>query len=121
LLDAPVGYLASLARILIASTRRKRARRERADLLPRISRALPDTEQLHFIGKDIYLLSHAVLPAMAEVNAASLQMPDHVYAHGFITVVREKMSKSRGGPASAVAYLEMDESRSGLRYYISES
>lgn len=48
---------------------------------------------VHFVGKDI-LRFHAVYwPAM--LMAAGLEPPECVYAHGFLTVGGEKMSKSK--------------------------
>ncbi len=58
--------------------------------------AAPDTEQLHFIGKDIIYFHTLFWPAMLKFAGPPYKVPDHVYAHGFITVSGEKMSKSRG-------------------------
>jgi methionyl-tRNA synthetase len=46
-------------------------------------------------------------------------VPDHVYAHGFITVSGEKMSKSRGTGISPLRYLTIGMNPEWLRYYIS--
>jgi len=46
------------------------------------------------------------------------KVPDHVYAHGFITVSGEKMSKSRGTGISPLRYLEIGMNPEWLRYYI---
>jgi len=45
-------------------------------------------------------------------------VPDHVYAHGFITVSGEKMSKSRGTGISPLRYLDVGMNPEWLRYYI---
>jgi methionyl-tRNA synthetase len=45
-------------------------------------------------------------------------VPDHVYAHGFITVSGEKMSKSRGTGISPLRYLSIGMNPEWLRYYI---
>jgi methionyl-tRNA synthetase len=45
-------------------------------------------------------------------------VPDHVWAHGFITVSGEKMSKSRGTGISPLRYLEIGMNADWLRYYI---
>jgi len=45
-------------------------------------------------------------------------VPDHVYAHGFITVSGEKMSKSRGTGISPLRYLDIGMNPEWLRYYI---
>jgi len=47
------------------------------------------------------------------------KVPDHVYAHGFITVSGEKMSKSRGTGISPLRYLKIGMNPEWLRYYIS--
>jgi methionyl-tRNA synthetase len=68
----------------------------------------------HLIGKDI-LRFHAVWwPAM--LMAAGLEPPRHVFAHGFLLVGGEKMSKTRLNqiaPADLVAELGSD----GFRYH----
>jgi methionyl-tRNA synthetase len=46
------------------------------------------------------------------------KVPDHVYAHGFITVSGEKMSKSRGTGISPLRYLDVGMNPEWLRYYI---
>jgi methionyl-tRNA synthetase len=45
-------------------------------------------------------------------------VPDRVYAHGFITVSGEKMSKSRGTGISPLRYLDVGMNPEWLRYYI---
>ena len=53
-----------------------------------------DTEQIHFIGKDIVYFHVLFWPAM--LKFAGYKVPDSVNVHGFVTVSGEKMSKSRG-------------------------
>jgi methionyl-tRNA synthetase len=50
--------------------------------------------QLHVIGKDITRHHCVVWPAMLE--AAGLPLPEHVWAHGFISMGGERFSKSAG-------------------------
>ncbi|HKO15666.1 MAG TPA: class I tRNA ligase family protein [Gemmatimonadaceae bacterium] len=50
--------------------------------------------QLHVIGKDITRLHCVVWPAM--LHAAGLALPEHVWAHGFVTLGGERFSKSAG-------------------------
>lgn len=50
--------------------------------------------QLHVIGKDITRLHCVVWPAMLE--AAELALPERVWAHGFVSLGGERMSKSAG-------------------------
>ena len=80
--------------------------------------AAADTEQLHFIGKDIIYFHTLFWPAMLKFAGPPYKVPDHVYAHGFITVSGEKMSKSRGTGISPLRYLELGMNPEWLRYYI---
>ncbi|MGB6356907.1 MAG: methionine--tRNA ligase, partial [Steroidobacteraceae bacterium] len=113
-LDAPVGYLAALQNYF--DTGKARARGETRTFAQFL--AAPDTEQLHFIGKDIIYFHTLFWPAMLKFAGAPYKVPDHVYAHGFITVSGEKMSKSRGTGISPLRYLELGMNPEWLRYYI---
>jgi len=64
-----------------------------------------DTEIWHFIGKDIIYFHTLFWPAMLKESGFS--MPNHVHAHGFLTVNGKKMSKSRGTFILASKYLEV--------------
>src|SRR6266403_307359 len=114
-LDAPIGYLASLQNYF--DTGKARARGENRTFAEFL--AAPDTEQLHFIGKDIIYFHTLFWPAMLKFAGAPYKVPDHVYAHGFITVSGEKMSKSRGTGISPLRYLAIGMNPEWLRYYIS--
>ncbi|HWY97009.1 MAG TPA: methionine--tRNA ligase [Steroidobacteraceae bacterium] len=114
-LDAPVGYLASLQNYF--DTGKARARGENRTFAEFL--AAPDTEQLHFIGKDIIYFHTLFWPAMLKFAGPPYKVPDHVYAHGFITVSGEKMSKSRGTGISPLRYLAIGMNPEWLRYYIS--
>ena len=48
----------------------------------------PDTEQIHFIGKDIIYFHTLFWPAMLQF--AGYKVPDHVFVHGFLTVSRRE-------------------------------
>jgi methionyl-tRNA synthetase len=113
-LDAPIGYLASLQNYF--DTGKARARGEHRTFAEFL--AAPDTEQLHFIGKDIIYFHTLFWPAMLKFAGPPYKVPDHVYAHGFITVSGEKMSKSRGTGISPLRYLEIGMNPEWLRYYI---
>ncbi len=76
--------------------------------------------QCHVVGKDIIRFHCVIWPAM--LMAVGADLPDHVFAHGFLTVKNpetghaEKMSKSRGNaiaPAEVVDLLGVE----GYRYY----
>jgi len=113
-LDAPVGYLASLKNYFDSG-------KARAHGEPRAFEqflAAPDTEQIHFIGKDIIYFHTLFWPAMLKFAGAPYKTPTHVYVHGFITVSGEKMSKSRGTGISPLRYLELGMNAEWLRYYI---
>ena len=72
------------------------------------------TEIHHFIGKDITYFHTLFWPAV--LHAVGYSLPTFVHIHGFLTVDKEKMSKSRGTMIRATKYLEhLDPSY--LRYY----
>jgi methionyl-tRNA synthetase len=113
-LDAPIGYLAALKNYFDSGKARAHGeQRSFAEFL-----AAPDTEQLHFIGKDIIYFHTLFWPAMLKFAGPPYKVPDHVYVHGFITVSGEKMSKSRGTGISPLRYLETGMDAEWLRYYI---
>ena len=104
-LDAPVGYLASLKNYFNKTGRDFDA-----------FMADPTTEQIHFIGKDITYFHTLFWPAMLKFSG--YKTPDRVYAHGFVTVSGEKMSKSRGTGISPLKYLDIGMNPEWLRYYL---
>ncbi len=84
-LDAPIGYMASFQALC----------NRREDLAFEDFWAPgADTELYHFIGKDIAYFHTLFWPAM--LHGAGFRMPTAVFAHGFLTVNGQKMSKSRG-------------------------
>jgi methionyl-tRNA synthetase len=113
-LDAPIGYLASLKNYFESG-------KAKAHGEPRTFEeflAAPDTEQIHFIGKDIIYFHTLFWPAMLRFAGPPYRVPDNVYVHGFITFTGEKMSKSRGTGVSPLRYLELGMNPEWLRYYI---
>lgn len=106
-LDAPVGYLASLANYFA---------KKGIDFESFL--ADPATRQVHFIGKDIVYFHCLFWPAMLHFAGTPYKVPDNVYVHGFITVSGEKMSKSRGTGISPLRYLDIGMNPEWLRYYI---
>jgi len=111
-LDAPIGYLAALrSHFDNGGAARLGETRSFDDYL-----ADPALEQVHFIGKDITYFHTLFWPAMLKFSGR--KVPDRVYAHGFITVSGEKMSKSRGTGISPLRYLELGMNAEWLRYYI---
>ena len=114
-LDAPVGYLASLKNYFDTGKAAARGEpRSFADFM-----AADDTEQIHFIGKDIIYFHTLFWPAMLHFAGKPYKVPNQVYVHGFITVSGEKMSKSRGTGLDPLRYLnEAKMNPEWLRYYI---
>ena len=104
-LDAPVGYYASFKNL---------AARLGLDFEAWI-RPGTDTEQYHFIGKDILYFHTLFWPAMLEFSGH--RTPTNVFAHGFLTVDGAKMSKSRGTFITAKSYLDTGLNPEWLRYY----
>jgi methionyl-tRNA synthetase len=113
-LDAPIGYLAALKNYFAVG--KARAHGELRSFEEFLS--APDTEQIHFIGKDIIYFHTLFWPAMLKFAGPFYKVPDHVWVHGFITVSGEKMSKSRGTGISPLRYLEIGMNAEWLRYYI---
>ncbi|MBI2225219.1 MAG: methionine--tRNA ligase, partial [Betaproteobacteria bacterium] len=106
-LDAPIGYLASF---------KNYCARQGIDFEQFL--ADPDTEQIHFIGKDIIYFHTLFWPAMLHFAGTPYKVPDNIYVRGFINVSGEKMSKSRGTGISPLRYLEIGMNPEWLRYYI---
>lgn len=104
-LDAPIGYMASFKNLC--------DRTEGLDFEEYWSKD-SKAELYHFIGKDIINFHALFWPAM--LSSANFKTPDGVYAHGYITVNGEKMSKSRGTFIMASTYLK-HLSPEYLRYY----
>ena len=103
-LDAPIGYLASFQIY---------CERENIDF-NHYWKTGSSAELYHFIGKDIINFHGLFWPAM--LSSADLRTPTAIYAHGFLTVNGNKMSKSRGTFIKASTYLEHLDAEY-LRYY----
>jgi len=113
-LDAPIGYLAALKNYFELG--KARAHGERRSFEEFLSAS--DTEQIHFIGKDIIYFHTLFWPAMLKFAGAPYKVPDHVWVHGFITVSGAKMGKRLGNTISPLRYLEIGMNAEWLRYYI---
>jgi len=112
-LDAPVGYFASLKNYFeTGKARQKGETRSFEEFL-----AAPDTEIVHFIGKDIIYFHTLFWPAMLHFSG-HYKTPDQINVHGFIGVSGEKMSKSRGTGIDPLRYLKLGMNPEWLRYYI---
>lgn len=106
-LDAPVGYLAAL---------KAYSEKKGFDFNEFLSD--PETEQVHFIGKDIIYFHTLFWPAMLHFSGKPFRTPDHINAHGFMTVDGQKMSKSRGTGIAPLQYLDLGMNAEWLRYYL---
>ena len=104
-LDAPIGYYASFLNYCQTKG------------LNFDEWVKPDTttEQYHFIGKDILYFHTLFWPAT--LKFAGYRTPTNVFAHGFLTVDGEKMSKSRGTLISANSVIECGFNPEWFRYY----
>jgi methionyl-tRNA synthetase len=104
-LDAPIGYYASFLNY---------CQSKGLDFEEWVK---PDTttEQYHFIGKDILYFHTLFWPAT--LHFAGYRTPTNVFAHGFLTVDGEKMSKSRGTLISAHSVIESGFNPEWFRYY----
>ncbi|WAK02655.1 methionine--tRNA ligase [Methylobacter sp. YRD-M1] len=103
-LDAPIGYMASFKNL---------CERQGIDFDAFWSKD-SDAELYHFIGKDIIYFHALFWPAM--LSGAGFRTPSAIFAHGFLTVNGEKMSKSRGTFIKARTYLD-HLNPEYLRYY----
>jgi len=113
-LDAPVGYLASLKSYFDSGKAKANGEPRAFDAF--LSAA--DTEQYHFIGKDIVYFHTLFWPAMLEFAGTPYKAPTNVFVHGFLTALGEKMSKSRGTGVSPGYYLDLGLDAEWLRYYL---
>jgi methionyl-tRNA synthetase len=104
-LDAPIGYLASF---------KNYCARKGIDFHAFLKN--PQTEQIHFIGKDIEYFHVLFWPAM--LRYSDYKIPTNVYSHGHLTVMGEKMSKSRGTGIDPLRYLNIGMNPEWLRYYL---
>jgi methionyl-tRNA synthetase len=103
-LDAPIGYMASFKKLC-----------DNSDLnFDEFFNKDSDTELYHFIGKDIVYFHALFWPAT--LMGSDFRTPSAVFAHGFLSVNGQKMSKSRGTFINARTYLENLDAEC-LRYY----
>lgn len=104
-LDAPIGYMASF---------KKLCENQGLDF-DEYWKQDSTTELYHFIGKDILYFHALFWPSTLEYSGH--RKPTQIFAHGFLTVNGEKMSKSRGTFITARSYLEHIKNPEYLRYY----
>ena len=104
-LDAPISYMGSFAKLC----------EKRGLDFEEYWRKDSAAELYHFIGKDILYFHALFWPAMLEHS--DFRTPNQIFAHGFLTVNGEKMSKSRGTFITAASYLQQGLNPEWLRYY----
>ncbi len=103
-LDAPMGYMASFKNLCD----------QRGMNFDEWWAKDSDAELYHFIGKDILRFHTLFWPAVLE--GSGYRKPTRVFAHGFLTVNGQKMSKSRGTFINARTWLAHIDPEY-LRYY----
>lgn len=104
-IDAPIGYMAAFKNLCL----------HRKDLnFDEYWSPATNTELYHFIGKDIINFHAIFWPAI--LKSADFRTPTAIFAHGYVTVNGQKMSKSRGTYISARHYLNHLDPEY-LRYY----
>jgi len=104
-LDAPVGYMGSFKQLC-----------DKVGLnFDEYWKSDSTAELYHFIGKDILYFHALFWPAM--LQHAGYRTPTKLFAHGFLTVNGEKMSKSRGTFITARSYVDHIKNTEYLRYY----
>ncbi len=108
-LDAPIGYFGSFKEFC-----------ENQDIDFESFVSEPEatnkkTELIHFIGKDILYFHALFFPAI--LRFSGYRTPSAIYAHGFLTVNGQKMSKSRGTFITAAQYVSAGLDPEWLRYY----
>ena len=104
-LDAPVGYMGSFKQLC----------EDKGINFDEYWKHGSKTELYHFIGKDILYFHALFWPAM--LQHSGFRTPTKLFAHGFLTVNGEKMSKSRGTFITAKSYIDHIKNTEYLRYY----
>lgn len=119
-LDAPIGYLASFKNLCEQNVNENLDFNQffHNDLanLNKATLASPNTTELyHFIGKDI--IQFHVLFWIAILHSIGFRLPNNIFAHGYVNVNKQKMSKSKGTFITAKGYLDSGLNPEYLRYY----
>lgn len=104
-LDAPIGYMASFEHFCT----------QQGLCFDEYWAPDASAELYHFIGKDILYFHALFWPAMLQFSG--FRTPTAIFAHGYLTVDGQKMSKSRGTFITARHYLDQGLNPEWLRYY----
>jgi methionyl-tRNA synthetase len=75
----------------------------------------PDAHKLHVIGKNVWKFHAVYWPAL--LLSAGLDVPDEIFAHGFLTIDGEKISKSLGNAPDPIQHIER-LGTDAVRYYL---
>lgn len=103
-LDAPMGYLSIFKEL---------CEKQHLDF-DTFWKKESDAEVHHFIGKDIIYFHALFWPAL--LHGAGYRTPTSIFAHSFLTVDKQKMSKSRGTFIQASTFVQHINPEY-LRYY----
>jgi methionyl-tRNA synthetase len=114
-LDAPIGYMASFKKLCAMSQQTADGNQKTGLDFDEYWKKDSSAELYHFIGKDILYFHALFWPATLEYSG--YRKPTQIFAHGFLTVNGEKMSKSRGTFITARSYLDHIKNPEYLRYY----
>jgi methionyl-tRNA synthetase len=109
-LDAPIGYIASTENYCRNSGNAVNGK----DSGNCVDDYWKKGRIIHFIGKDIIYFHFLFWPAM--LMNSGFALPEDIIVHGFLTVNKEKMSKSRGTFLTARDYLNVLDPEY-LRFY----
>ncbi len=104
-MDAPIGYIAALKHFCNSNPEYE---------FESLWWENTSSSIYHFIGKDIMYFHGIFWPSV--LNAANIQVPTSIFPHGFITINKQKMSKSKGTYITAEQYLKHLPA-DALRYY----
>ncbi len=104
-LDAPIGYMASLAHYF-------------KDNVDKAEKYWNDSDVVHFIGKDIIYFHLLFWPAV--LMASGFAVPDNIIVHGFLNINGERMSKSRGTFIKAEDFRKQADTEL-IRYYFASN
>jgi methionyl-tRNA synthetase len=104
-MDAPIGYMASF---------KNWCDKQQAVKFDDFFAKDSPHELYHFIGKDIVYFHSLFWTAM--LAGSGFRTPTAIFAHGFLTINGQKMSKSRGTFITSRNYLDHMEAEY-LRYY----
>ena len=114
-LDAPIGYLASFKNLCDSDDSKNLDFNQFFHNEHNNAITSKPNELYHFIGKDI--IQFHVLFWIAILHSVGFRLPTNIFAHGYVNVNKQKMSKSKGTFITAREYLDSGLNPEYLRYY----